>query len=94
MIYAVMESTILQNVSFLELKKLISETVQEQIEHIQQPPPKTELLTRKEAAEILGVSLPTLHYWTKDGKVPAYRIGNRVRYKRNEVLNSLRKIRV
>ena len=89
-----MESTILQNVSFSELKELISKTIQEQIGKIQEPPPKTELITRKEAAEMLGVSLPTLHCWTKDGRIPAYRIGNRVRYKREEVLNSLRKIRV
>ena len=89
-----MESIILQSVSVSELKELISETIQEQIGQIQKPLPKTELLTRKEAAEILGISLPTLHYWTKDGKVPAYRIGNRVRYKRDEVLSSLQKIQV
>lgn len=89
-----MESIILQSVSVSELKELISETIQEQIGQIQKPLPKTELLTRKEAAEILGVSLPTLHYWTKDGEVPAYRIGNRVRYKRDEVLSSLQKIQV
>ncbi|MFC2099093.1 helix-turn-helix domain-containing protein [Bacteroidota bacterium] len=89
-----MESIFLQSVSVSELKELISETIQEQIGQIQKPQPKTELLTRKEAAEILGISLPTLHYWTKDGKVPAYRIGNRVRYKRNEVLSSLQKIQV
>jgi len=94
MIYAVMESTILQSVSVTELKELISETIQEQIGQIQNPLPKTELLSRKEAAEILSVSLPTLHYWTKEGKIPAYRIGNRVRYKREEVLNSLQKIQV
>ena len=88
------ESTILHHVSYLELKDIISETIQEELGQILKPLPKTELISRKEAAEILGVSLPTLHCWTKDGKVPAYRIGNRVRYKRDEVLNSLQKIQV
>jgi len=44
-----------------------------------------ELLTRKEVAEQLRVSLPTLHEWTLKGKVKAYRIGGRVLYKASEV---------
>jgi excisionase family DNA binding protein len=53
----------------------------------------TELLTRKEAAKLLGVSLPTLSDWTKTGKIIGYRIASRVRYKRNELENSLSQIK-
>jgi excisionase family DNA binding protein len=52
----------------------------------------TELLTRKEAAKLLGVSLPTLSDWTNTGKIIGYRIASRVRYKSNELENSLSQI--
>lgn len=48
-----------------------------------------ELITRKEAAKILGVSLPTLNAWTKDGTVQGYRLNSRVRYKRGELSTAL-----
>jgi excisionase family DNA binding protein len=50
------------------------------------------LLTREEAAKMLSVSLVTLWDWTRKDLIPAYRIGNRVRYKKNEVLESLNKM--
>lgn len=53
---------------------------------------KTLLLTRKQVAQMLGVSLPTLHAWTKNAILQAYRIGNKVRYKENEVLEALQTI--
>jgi len=55
---------------------------------------KVEYLTRREVTEYLGISLPTLNEWTKSGKLIGYRIGTRVRYKRNEVDNSLKQMRV
>ena len=57
------------------------------------PKHETELLTRKEAAKLLGVSLPTILDWTKTGKIKGYRIGSRVRYKRDEIENSLSQIK-
>jgi excisionase family DNA binding protein len=45
-----------------------------------------ELITRRETAEILRVSLPTLGHWTKSGLLKSYKIASRVRYNRNEVL--------
>lgn len=56
------------------------------------PQPSTDLLTRHEVAQLLGISLPTLHTWTKGNILAAYRIGNKVRYKKNEVLESLQAI--
>ncbi|MBK6368453.1 MAG: helix-turn-helix domain-containing protein [Flavobacteriales bacterium] len=53
-------------------------------------PPPEELLTREEAAQLLGITLPTLRDYA-----PGTRrlIGTRVRYKRSEVLGSLQRIR-
>lgn len=42
-------------------------------------------ITRKEASELLGVSLVTIHNWTKLEIIKYYKIGNRVRFNRNEI---------
>jgi excisionase family DNA binding protein len=47
------------------------------------------LLTRAETAKLLSVSLVTLWDWTRKNIIPAYRIGNKIRYKKGEVLKSL-----
>ena len=49
------------------------------------------LLTREETAEMLSISLVTLWDWTKKDIIPAYRIGNKVRYKKSEVNLALQK---
>ncbi len=40
---------------------------------------------RKEAGEILGVTYPTLLDWNKKGILHPFKIGNRVRYRRNDI---------
>jgi excisionase family DNA binding protein len=78
-----------------QLSSLISETVRAEFAKqgeqsvASQINKETELLTRKEAALLLGISLPTLHDWSKNGVITAYRIGTRVRYKRVELEQSL-----
>ena len=52
-------------------------------------PKSDEILSRKQAAEVLGISLPTLNEWTKEGIVKGYRINSRVRYKRSELDDAL-----
>jgi excisionase family DNA binding protein len=91
-----MKDIILTPISLTDLKTVISEAVRIELKNELQtlsPKQPEELLTRKETAEILGISLPTLHEWTISGKIPAYRIGSRVRYKRGEIEQSLNKIR-
>ena len=48
-------------------------------------------LSRKEAAELLGVSLPTLNDWSKSGTVPSYKLGSRVRYRLADIQAALHK---
>ena len=76
-----------------ELKGIISNSIQEVIKKSSVKEKKEEeLLTRDEASNLLKINLSTLWRWTKDGKVSAYGIGNRVFYKKDEILNSLIKI--
>ena len=51
--------------------------------------PSKEYLTRKEVAGMLSITLPTLHKFSLNGRIKAYRIGSRVLYKPNEVESAL-----
>ena len=53
-----------------------------------------ENITRKQACEILNIGLATLWKHTKSGKLTSYGIGNRIMYKRDEVLQSLKPINI
>jgi len=54
-------------------------------------PPK--LLSKKEVAQLLGVTKQTVCNYTYNGLLKGYKIGNRkVFYKENEVLESLTEI--
>jgi hypothetical protein len=49
-----------------------------------------EFLTRKQASELLSVSFTTLHQWNKDSKLLARKIGGKVFYLREDVINQLK----
>lgn len=66
---------------------------QEQGEQPHQPTDETDLLTPKETAEFLKISLPTLWRWQKKGKVKCYGIAGTRYYKRSEVVESLTELK-
>lgn len=71
------------------------ENLETQIKGLQTAKPETsteKLITRFEASQLLGVSLVTVHNWTKANILRAYRIGNKVRFKESEVFNALQSI--
>ena len=47
------------------------------------------LLTRKETAKMLSVSVVTLCDWEKKNIIQSYRIGNLVRYKKHDIIKAL-----
>lgn len=57
--------------------------------HLEQPTEREELLTPKETAELLKISIPTLWRWQKKGKLNCYGIAGKRYYKRSEVIESL-----
>lgn len=87
---------ILSGITFEQLQNSIKCIVQNEVDRILSstptPEPEPEYLTRHQVANIYGISLPTLHEWTKSGKVPAKRIGNRVRYLRSDVYAALKDV--
>jgi excisionase family DNA binding protein len=54
--------------------------------------PLNEYIKRDEACELLSINLSSLWKHTKSGKLKSYGIGNRVLYKRTEVLEAVKPI--
>ena len=48
-----------------------------------------DLISRKEAAALFGITFPTLDDWVKKGILKAYKIGRRIYYKRPEISAAL-----
>lgn len=87
-----MENFLMSSIPLNELITVISETVKIEFERqngLSTTQPDNEYITRKETAQILGISLPTLNEYTKRGLVPSFRIGSQIRYKKDEVLKSV-----
>lgn len=90
-----MSQLILTQLPIEDLQGMIEGAVQRTLDqwlNKESQPKGDELITRRRAANLLGISLPTLHDYTKRGLIPAYRIGTRVRYKQGEILDCLRKV--
>lgn len=85
----------LQSLELSDIKRVIEEVVESNLSKLSLPKHQNQnlLLTRKETAKLLCISLPTLNDWTKTGIVKAHRIGNRVLYKEQEVLEALNEVR-
>lgn len=88
-----MGKIVLNNFELSDIRKVVEEVLEQHLKGLFVPE-KTEskLLTRKDTAKFLCISLPTLHEWTKTGVVKAHRIGNRVLYKQDEVNQALKQI--
>ena len=91
-----MEQIVINGIGAKELLQSVTEIVKSEIKdfHNQHQQPKQQeviLLTRKEVASLLSISLVTLNEWTKTKKIPSIKIGSRVRYDRDEVLTSIKK---
>ena len=51
-----------------------------------------ELINGQQVMDLLNISYTTLYLWKQQGKLPFHRIGRRVYFKRDEVINALKKI--
>jgi len=83
-----MENIILHSTPISDFKLIIGEVIREQLQTvIPKPTPEKPpyLLTRKDVAEKLRITLVTVDKYTKAGILQSYRIGGQIRYKANEV---------
>ncbi len=89
-----MEPILLNGINLSDIKKVLREVLEEKSNDFTKPvnSEDQEYLTRKEVAKLLKISLTTLNDWSKQGIVQAYRIGNRVLYKKKEIEDSVSKV--
>lgn len=86
-----MTKVTLNTFEFSDFENAIDKALERAFKEFVNPPKKgdSNLKSRKETAKILSISLPTLHTFTKEGIIQAYRIGNRVLYKQEDIDNAL-----
>ena len=83
-----------------DLFQLIKEAVKDELQKITNVIPlnlkekenESELLTRRQTAELLKVSETTLFLWDRDKKLENKKIGNRVYYLKSEVICKLNSV--
>lgn len=90
-----MEKVLFISISLNELEVLIQKAVNSaspslnSLQHISE---EIELLDSNQTARLLHISKVTLHTWKLAGRIPYYRIGSRIRFKKKEVIEALIKI--
>lgn len=83
------------NLSVNDLTELISNCVKAELQKINQviqlnaKVESNELLSRKQASELLGVSYTTLFHWNNDKTLPAQKMGNKVYYQKSAIMEKL-----
>jgi hypothetical protein len=86
------DAIMVHNLDVQQLKEIIITTVKDQLndvfESLKREKNET-LLTREETFRLLKIDSTTLWYWTRDGKLKCYAIGNRRYYKKSEILECL-----
>ena len=85
-----MENLILQQVNKQQLIAEILDGVKDLLEKNRQKTlNEKKNWTAQETADYCKVSKVTIHDWTKKGILTKYKIGNRIFYKSNEVIQSI-----
>ncbi len=86
-----MEQIILSGLSVTELIDRIELRIDECMKRLSKAEEikEVKLISRQETADLLKITLPTLRTWTKFGLVKGYKIGHRVLYKLDEVMESV-----
>ena len=81
-------TTEVHEITSQDLLKTIRSCIKEEFQSIKIPRSEAEInwLTRKEAAAFFGVSVVTIYNWTKEGIITSYKISNRLRYKKEELI--------
>lgn len=77
-----------------DLKNIFLEALKEHINHQQPVTAKqahtaVKYFTRKETADQLNVTLPTLNKYVKSGKIKCHKIGRRVLFRNEDIENAI-----
>lgn len=73
-----------ENFSKEEFKEFLLDTLKPFLQD-QKPPQEEQFKTRKETAELLRITLPTLNEWSKLGILQSCKVGSRVLYRVSDI---------
>jgi excisionase family DNA binding protein len=82
------ESVIMVTMTIPELQNMIRSAVNEAVQKEFAPLRRQfedRLIDRKEAAQVLGVTLSTLHNWHNNGTLSHVKIGGSVKYRESDI---------
>jgi len=85
-------STIIENVTPDELIESVRRVIKQEIADLNLGRTAPKYLTRREVADLLKISLPTLNDYTRSGRIKGHRIGSRVLYSEEEVTKAVKEI--
>ena len=87
------EKFVMTNYDKIEFVSLIREAFSEELKAIlkqkDQQNEYDELLNRNEAARFLKISLRTISKYQEDGRIPHYRLGRAIYFKKGELMQAL-----
>ena len=85
------QSILIQQASLSDIEAVVRKVLDDILDDLklQKSEDSIRLLTRTEAAKMLRTSLPTLADWTRQGMIPAQRIGRRGLYAISDIENTL-----
>lgn len=81
----------LNGITLQELAEALAPLLQNK--QVANTPPENELMTRDEVCKMLSFNKTSLWKHTKSGKLRSYGIGNRVLYKRSEVILAVKPLK-
>lgn len=88
-----MDNLFVTTLTIEELSAIIKNAVRKELLSLDLSSNQTEiLLTRKETADKLKISLVTLNDWTRRGLIKSYLIGGRVLYKEHELMEAVKSV--
>lgn len=71
------------------LRQMFRAIVLEVVQEVMKPPATdTEILSRKQAADFLHISLPTLANYTREQIIIGRKCGNKILYRKDNLLNA------
>jgi excisionase family DNA binding protein len=87
-----MNQIILNGITLADFLKALKQELATLKPTAEAPKPENEFITREQACELLSINKTSLWKHTKSGRLKSYGIGNRVLYRRDEVLQAVKPI--
>jgi len=85
------------SLDLVDLKDLIKESIKEVLSEMlinntnkQKPSNQNQIFSRKDTANLLKISLPTLHSYTSRGLIKSCKIGRSIRYRQEDINDALK----